>query len=144
VEETGKKPGFLRILTKIVRGESTEKLDRRHKERYNVLMSVGKDPAIYQAENPPEVRLINQIQYLNELKKLLSFMSSWDRQATLEQYAAMFREAEDEEALIEKLGSPTKLAIGLAGHYVPTAAPGSRTDDEKKAEDTSCGKLDIF
>ncbi len=40
-------------------------------------------------------------------------------------YEAMFEEAENEEELIAALGSPTKLAIGLALNYVPSPAPVS-------------------
>ena len=58
-----------------------------------------------------------------ELGKLLSFMSSWDRQAVLEEYSARFAAAEDPEALIEELGTPTRVAYVLAQSYVPTPAP---------------------
>lgn len=50
-------------------------------------------------------------------------MSSWDRQAALNKYNALFDEAGDEAALIKMLGSPTHLAINLANSYVPTPAP---------------------
>lgn len=50
-------------------------------------------------------------------------MSSWDKQAALDKYSALFDEAGDEAALIKMLGSPTRLAISLAGSYVPTPAP---------------------
>ena len=36
-----------------------------------------------------------------ELNKLLAFMSSWDRQATLDRYEAMFDEGGDPEAVME-------------------------------------------
>ena len=58
-----------------------------------------------------------------ELTRLLGFMSSWDRQAVLEKYEALFAAAEDPDALTEELGTPTKLAIDLAATYVPTPAP---------------------
>lgn len=50
-------------------------------------------------------------------------MSSWDRQATLEKYSALFDSCESEEALLEELGTPTKQAIELARSYVPTPPP---------------------
>ena len=50
-------------------------------------------------------------------------MSSWDRQAALKKYQALFAAANSPEALIEELGTPTKLAIDLAAVYVPTPAP---------------------
>lgn len=62
------------------------------------------------------------------MKKLLGFMSSWDRQTAMERYGALFAAAEDEEALMEELGTPTKLAIELARTYVPTPAPAPRTE----------------
>lgn len=58
-----------------------------------------------------------------ELSKLLGFMSAWDRREALIKYDALFDEAEDEHAFIESLGSPTKLAIGLALNYVPSPPP---------------------
>ena len=58
-----------------------------------------------------------------ELSKLLGFMSAWDRRDALAKYDAMFDEAADEAELIDTLGSPTKLAIGLALNYVPSPPP---------------------
>ena len=52
-------------------------------------------------------------------------MSSWDRQAALKKYRTMFAASEDEEALMEELGTPTKLAIELAASYVPTRPPSA-------------------
>ena len=70
-----------------------------------------------------------------ELSRLLGFMSSWDRQAALKKYDALFDTAEDPEALIEELGTPTRLAIELARSYVPTAAP--EYGAERAAEETA-------
>ena len=58
-----------------------------------------------------------------ELTKLLGFMSSWDRQAVLDEYAAKFDNCDDFDALTESLGSPTRVAIALARDYVPTPPP---------------------
>ena len=52
-------------------------------------------------------------------------MSSWDRQDALTKYRAMFASCADEEALMEDLGTPTKLAISLAATYVPTPSPSA-------------------
>ncbi len=52
-------------------------------------------------------------------------MSAWDRRDALMKYEALFDEASDEEELIATLGSPTKLAIGLALNYVPSPAPAA-------------------
>lgn len=61
-------------------------------------------------------------------------MSSWDKQAALEKYSALFDEAGDEAALIKMLGSPTRLAISLAGSYVPSPAPRKAERDPLMAE----------
>lgn len=50
-------------------------------------------------------------------------MSTWDRRSTLSDYEAMFAAAENEEELMEQLGTPTKLAISLALNYVPSPPP---------------------
>lgn len=60
-----------------------------------------------------------------ELDRLLGFMSSWDRQAALRKYRALFAASEDEQALMDELGTPTKLAIELAASYVPTRPPSA-------------------
>ncbi len=58
-----------------------------------------------------------------ELSKLLSFMSSWDRQAVLADYAKKFEYCTDFDALVEQIGTPTKVAVELAKDYVPTPPP---------------------
>ena len=68
---------------------------------------------------------INQERYLAELDRLLGFMSSWDRQAALKKYRALFAAAADEQALMDELGTPTKVAIELASSYVPTRPPSA-------------------
>ena len=70
-----------------------------------------------------EVSSINRQKFIAELSKLLGFMSSWDREATLEKYNAMFDAADSEAEVLVTLGSPTKLAIAIANEYVPTPAP---------------------
>ncbi len=62
-------------------------------------------------------------------------MSSWDRAASLEKYSVLFDEAESEEELIAQLGTPTKLAIGLALNYVPSPAPTYVTEEPVAAEE---------
>ena len=73
---------------------------------------------------------INRQSYLAELAKLLGFMSAWDRRDTLAKFEAMFDGAENEEALIEELGNPTKQAIELAVSYVPTPPPAAIAVEE--------------
>lgn len=65
--------------------------------------------------------------YLAELSSLLGFMSAWDRKAVMAKYAAEFDAAEDIEALIERLGTPTRVAVVLAQDYV--ASPPPEEDD---------------
>lgn len=48
-------------------------------------------------------------------------MAARDREAALAEYAAKFAACENDEALIEQLGTPTKVAIGLALDYTPAA-----------------------
>lgn len=67
--------------------------------------------------------------YLAELEKLLGFMSSWDRQDAMARYAARFDEAEDVDALIESLGTPTRVAFVLAQDYVPSPPPARPAPD---------------
>lgn len=62
---------------------------------------------------------INKQKYLAELTKLLGFMSTADRAAAIRKYSAMLDAAEDEAALMDELGTPTRLAISLARSYVP-------------------------
>lgn len=81
-----------------------------------------------------EVIIINKQSYMAELAKLLGFMSAWDRRDTLQKYDALFDEAADIEELVATLGSPTKLAIGLASDYVPSPAPVSLPVEPSEAE----------
>ena len=77
-----------------------------------------------------------------ELNKLLAFMSSWDRQATLDRYEAMFDEGGDPEAVMETLGSPTKVAVDLAKDYISSRPPGEAVDrDEPEIEIISLEQL---
>ena len=66
--------------------------------------------------------------YLTELSRLLGFMSSWDREAMLEQYRREFDGARSDEEVIEIIGTPTKVAIDIARDYVPTPRPGAGED----------------
>ncbi len=64
---------------------------------------------------------MNKQRFLTELKRLLVFMTDGDRELTIARYSEMFDAAGDggEEAVLEKLGSPTKLAISLSRGYEP-------------------------
>lgn len=88
-----------------------------------------------------EVYLLNKQRFLTELRRLLIFMTESDRNLTVNQYAAMFDEAgeQGEQALLEQLGSPTKLAISLSRGYQPGQLTTETKQREvlKKAEDAA-------
>ena len=52
-----------------------------------------------------------------ELSKLLAFMFKEDKEDILAQYNKMLDEADDEQALLESFGSPTKLAVTISRTY---------------------------
>lgn len=64
-----------------------------------------------------EVTDINKQKFLAELGKLLTFMYEEDRQTALAMYSRMFELAEDEQALLLFLGSPTRQAVVIARAY---------------------------
>ena len=64
-----------------------------------------------------EVTLINKQKFLIELGRLLTFMSEEDRQEALTLYEKMFDDADDEQALIQALLSPTRQAVIIARAY---------------------------
>ena len=63
------------------------------------------------------VKAINRQKFLAELGKLLTFMYEEDRQLALSYYERMFDMAEDEQALIQGLMSPTRQAVIIARKY---------------------------
>jgi len=77
---------------------------------------------------------MDKSKYLAELTKLLGFMSSWDRQSVLRKYEMMFDAQPNTEALIEALGTPTRLAVELARDYVPSPPPAAAAQPEAPAE----------
>ncbi len=64
-----------------------------------------------------EVTDINKQKFLAELARLLTFMYEEDRQEALAMYEGMFDEAEDEQALLQALVSPTRQAVVIARAY---------------------------
>ncbi len=60
---------------------------------------------------------INKQKFLNELSKLLTFMYEEDRQLALDMYSRAFDNAEDAQALISDLASPTRQAVIIARAY---------------------------
>ena len=55
--------------------------------------------------------------FLNELGKLLTYMYEEDRLSALELYEDLFRDANDEDALLSLLVSPTRQAVVIARTY---------------------------
>ena len=64
-----------------------------------------------------EVTDINKQKFLAELARLLTFMYEEDRQEALAMFEGMFDEAEDEQALLQALVSPTRQAVVIARAY---------------------------
>ena len=64
---------------------------------------------------------MNKPQYLAELSRLLVFMTTDDREETVSRYEDLFDQAgpEGEEALLRRIGSPTRIAIRLSRDYAP-------------------------
>ncbi len=60
---------------------------------------------------------INRQKYVAELSKLLAFMFKEDKEDILAQYNKMLDESDDEQALLESFGSPTKLAVTISRTY---------------------------
>ena len=81
---------------------------------------------------------MNKQRFLAELRRLLVFMTESDRSIALEKYTRMFDEAGEggEASLLEKLGSPTKVAISLSRGYVAGQLTAETRQREalKKAE----------
>ncbi len=84
---------------------------------------------------------MNKQRFLAELRRLLVFMTESDRNIAMEKYTAQFDAAgeDGEAALIEKLGSPTKVAISLSRGYVAgqITAESKQREALKKAEKTA-------
>ena len=55
--------------------------------------------------------------YMAELSKLLTFMFKEDRDEILQHYNELLDSAEDEQALLDEFGSPTKLAVTISRTY---------------------------
>lgn len=70
---------------------------------------------------------MNKQRYLAELGQLLVFMTAKDRDETLRRYGELFDQAGEEglQALLERVGSPTRTAIRLSRSY----SPGHITDE---------------
>ena len=79
-----------------------------------------------------EVTAINKQKFLTELGRLLTFMSEEDRIEALTLYEKMFDDADNEQALLQALQSPTRQAVVIARAY---DAGARRQAAAKSAED---------
>ena len=71
--------------------------------------------------------------YLAELGKLLTYMTPWDRERTLEYIGKRFDEAENEAALLQELGTPVRLAVLYNRGYNPSPDPALAAQEENAA-----------
>ena len=77
--------------------------------------------------------------YLAELGKLLTYMTPWDRERTLEYIGKRFDEAENESALLAELGTPVRLAVLYNRGYNPSPDPAAAAAEEpEQAQEAPC------
>ena len=82
---------------------------------------------------------INRQKYMAELSKLLAFMFKEDKEDILAQYNKMLDESDDEQALLESFGSPTKLPFP-----VPISALSASSRWRRTRKRISLPKLSIY
>lgn len=80
-----------------------------------------------------EKSLLSKEEYIEKLERLLMFMTSTDRQATIERYKAMLWATDNEFELMNELGTPQKLAVNLAKNYVPST---STSEEQASTQET--------
>lgn len=85
--------------------------------------------------------LINRQQFMSELSKLLTFMFKEDRSEIIQQYNEMLDNAEDEQAMLESFGSPTRLAVAISRSYQRDERKLSVHADSKDGEDDEAVKV---
>lgn len=78
---------------------------------------------------------------MNELSRLLTFMFKEDRSEIIKQYNDMLDNAEDEEAMLESFGSPTKLAVTISRSYQRDEMKLSTKADSKDGTSTETIKV---
>ena len=85
--------------------------------------------------------LINRQQFMSELSKLLTFMFKEDRSEIIKQYNDMLDNAEDEQAMLESFGSPTRLAVAISRNYQRDERKLSVHADSKDGESADIVKV---
>ena len=78
---------------------------------------------------------------MSELSKLLTFMFKEDRSEIIQQYNEMLDNAEDEQAMLESFGSPTRLAVAISRSYQRDERKLSVHADSKDGEDGEAVKV---
>lgn len=85
---------------------------------------------------------MNRQRYMAELSKLLTFMFKEDKEDILAHYNKMLDEAEDEQALLESFGSPTRLAVTISRSYKRTERKLA-VEADSKADKTDEGETGV-
>ena len=85
---------------------------------------------------------MNRQRYMAELSKLLTFMFKEDKEDILAHYNKMLDEAEDEQALLESFGSPTRLAVTISRSY-KRAERKLAVEADSKADKTDEGETSV-
>ncbi len=85
---------------------------------------------------------MNRQRYMAELSKLLTFMFKEDKEDILAHYNKMLDEAEDEQALLESFGSPTRLAVTISHSYKRTERKLA-VEADSKADKTDEGETSV-
>lgn len=85
---------------------------------------------------------MNRQRYMAELSKLLTFMFKEDKEDILAHYNKMLDEAEDEQALLESFGSPTRLAVTISRSYKRTERKLA-VEADSKADKTDEGETSV-
>lgn len=78
---------------------------------------------------------------MSELSKLLTFMFKEDRSEIIKQYNDMLDNAEDEQAMLESFGSPTRLAVAISRSYQRDERKLSVHADSKDGEKADIVKV---
>lgn len=85
---------------------------------------------------------MNRQRYMAELSKLLTFMFKEDKEDILAHYNKMLDEAEDEQALLESFGSPTRLAVTIS-HSYKRAERKLAVEADSKADKSDEGETSV-
>lgn len=85
---------------------------------------------------------MNRQRYMAELSKLLTFMFKEDKEDILAHYNKMLDEAEDEQAMLDSFGSPTRLAVNISHSYKRTERKLA-VEADSKADKPDAGETSV-